>query len=70
MRVYIYIYIISLHKFQPFLMDNLINTPPTEVYYIEIELKKEEEEKKKKKNNNFEKSDEEGRRRKKKEEEI
>ena len=61
MRVYIYIYIISLHKFQPFLMDNLINTPPTEVYYIEIELKKEEEEKKKK-NNNFEKSDEEGRR--------
>jgi hypothetical protein len=27
-------------------MDNLINTPPTEVYYIEIELKKEEEEKK------------------------
>ena len=41
MRVYIYIYIISLHKFQPFLMDNLINTPPTEVYYIEIELKKE-----------------------------
>jgi hypothetical protein len=33
-------------------MDNLINTPPTEVYYIEIELKKEEEEKKKEKKNN------------------
>ena len=75
MRVYIYIYIISLHKFQPFLMDNLINTPPTEVYYIEIELKKEQKNRrrrrKKEKNNNFEKSDEEGRRRrKKKEEEI